>query len=81
MFFMLKRLRIYIILLISLLLILVGCPVYAIDDIDEALNIEEIDSILKSVDVEVKDTPNINSRHAVIYDRKTRKSFIWKKRK
>lgn len=75
---MLKRLTICLILL---MLIFGNIKVLAEDDIDEVLNLEEIDSILKSVVAEVNELPNINSRHAVVYDRKTRTEFYLAKKK
>ena len=38
-------------------------------------------SVIFANEYELDKTPSINSRHAVVYDRTSRKSIIWKKRK
>ena len=48
---------------------------------DDDLQIEEINTLVEDVTANVKEIPTINSRHAVIYDRTTRESTIWEKRK
>lgn len=54
--------------------------VFADDDFDEEFDFTQFDEFLQTVNGEVNKIPNINSRHAVIYDRTTRQSSIWKKR-
>lgn len=56
-------------------------PVYANTEADEIeLSKEELDEILETAS-NLEKTPTINSRHAIIYDRTSRRSYIWKKRK
>lgn len=45
------------------------------------LTLASLMNFYKMFGVEINKVPNINSRHAVIYDRATRKYIIWKKRK
>lgn len=71
------KLSIIWILLISFIMI----PVYANTDTEEtSLTKEELDQILETAS-SLEKAPNINSRHAVVYDRTSRSSIIWKKRK
>lgn len=54
---------------------------YADDEIEEAdITPEEIQEILE-VTAEANTVPSINSRYAVVFDRTSRKSIIWEKRK
>ena len=53
--------------------------VYADDELEDAVTEEEIEEILQTA-ADITDIPVINSRHAVIFDRTSRKSIIWKKR-
>ena len=48
---------------------------------NDELQIEEINSLVEDVGANIKEIPTINSRHAVVYDRTSRKSIIWEKRK
>lgn len=76
-----QKIRKIIILLLALSMLTFNSRVLADDDLEEDLGTNEIDDIIKSVTAETSETPVINSRHAVIYDRASRKSFVWKKRK
>ncbi len=56
-------------------------PVYADDEAsEESITEEEIEEILNA-STELDTIPTINSRNAVVYDRTSRRSFIWKGRK
>ena len=55
--------------------------VFAVQDPDEELGKEEFDEFLKLVTADAKKEPIINSRHAVIIERNSRKNTIWKKGK
>ena len=68
-----------IISLIIILMIITNISVFAYENPDEEMGIEELDDFLKTVGAEVKKEPNINSRHAVVYDRKTGKVLDLKK--
>ena len=66
---------------IAVFLITSNFTVFADDNIEEELDWSEIESEIKSANSEAKNMPVINSRHAVVIDRTSRKSFIWKKGK
>ena len=67
--------------IIAIIVISINCFVYADDEIEEtSITQEEINEILETA-VEADETPIINSRNAVIYDRTSRKNLIWKERK
>lgn len=69
----------FIIVFVSII-ILNNC-VYADDETEEsAITWEEIEEI-KETAADVNEIPQINSRNAVIYDRTSRSSYIWKRRK
>lgn len=51
--------------------------VFADDNIEEELEWSEIENEIRSASSEANEAPSINSRHAVVIDRTTRKSFIW----
>ena len=44
---------------------------------DDDLQTEEINNLVEDVEANIKEIPTINSRHAVIYDRNSRRSTIW----
>lgn len=74
-------LKILVMFCIIISILLSSISSFAIDNPDEEMGEEEFDNFLKTVGTDVKSEPSINSRHAVVYDRVTRKSFIWKKGK
>ncbi|MCI8621833.1 MAG: hypothetical protein HFJ50_09340 [Clostridia bacterium] len=47
------------------------------DNFDEEMEMQELGEYINTVGAEIEDIPKINSRHAVVIDRKTRKSVIW----
>lgn len=56
-------------------------PVYANTDTEEAeLTQEELNQILETAS-SLEKAPNINSRHAIIYDRVSRRNHIWEEGK
>lgn len=64
-----------------IILINIIIPVYADDESEEAsVTQEEIEEILEAT-TEASEIPTINSRNAIIYDRTSRYSDIWKRRK
>lgn len=71
----------YIIILIILFTIITNSITFAIESSDDNLKIDEINSLVEDVEANIKKTPIINSRHAVVYERTSRKNIIWKKRK
>ena len=74
-----KRIIISIVLFISLLQCVISS--YADDEIEEIdISKQEIEEIRETA-VDITKVPTINSRYAIIYDRTSRKSFIWKTRK
>jgi len=72
-----RKIRKIIILLLVLSTLTFNVKVSADDNLEEDLGTNEIDNIIKSVAAETSETPIINSRHAVIYDRASRKNIIW----
>lgn len=72
--------RIICIFLIAFI-IMPSVKVFADNDVEEELNAGEIEELVKTVVADTEKMPNINSRHAVIYDRSTRQSVVWEKRK
>lgn len=53
--------------------------VYADDEISEdSMSKKEIEDIIETT-TSINDIPNINSRHAIIYDRASRYCIIWKR--
>ena len=71
--------KILIIITIFILSVNVAIPVYADDEIEDIeMTTEEMQEILETT-VDITDIPIINSRNAVIYDRSSRKHFIWEK--
>ena len=69
--------RVFIILILFILTINLTFPIYADDEIEEnSISQEEIDEIIETA-TDITDIPSINSRYAVIYDRISRKDFIW----
>lgn len=71
----------YIIVLIILLANITSSITFAIESSDDNLKIDEINSLVEDVEANIKKTPIINSRHAVVYERTSRKNTIWQKRK
>jgi len=65
-------------ILIFILLLQFNAKTYADDELDE-INIseQEIEEIRETA-IDVTKIPTINSRYSIIYDRTSRKSFIWK---
>lgn len=55
--------------------------VYADDEIEEVdVTLEEMGEILEAA-TGIEKVPTINSRYAIIYDRTSRRSFVWETRK
>ena len=55
--------------------------VYADDEAEDYIfSKEELDEILETMTTP-EEIPSINSRHAIVYERTSRKNFVWKKRK
>lgn len=76
-----QKIKIIWILSIFIIVLSFTFSIYADDEIGEIdITKEEIEEILEASS-EVNDIPIINSRNAVIYDRISRRSAIWKKRK
>lgn len=69
--------RILIILISFILMMNLTLTIYADDELEEnSISQEEIDEIIETA-TDITDIPSINSRYAVIYDRTSRKDFIW----
>lgn len=76
-----QKLKGIIFLIIFITIINIAIPVFADDEIEETgITIQEIEEILEAT-TDIEEIPKINSRNAVIYERISRKSFIWKARK
>ena len=71
---MLKRI---LIVCISILTLLGNTMVFAEEYVEEELKEEEFGGVVQETLAEAPKLPNINSRHAIIYDRSTRKNIIW----
>ena len=80
-FLFMRKLMKIVYIFIAVFLITSNFTVFADDNIEEEIEWSEIDSAIKSASSEAKNMPVINSRHAVVIDRTSRKSFIRKKRK
>ncbi len=66
------------VIIICITIINLVIPVYADDEIEDiGITIEEIREILET-SADTTEVPLINSRNAVIFDRTSRKCFIWK---
>ncbi len=64
-----------------LLINFIAIPVYANTDTEEIeLTQEELNQILETA-TSLEKAPNINSRHAIVYDRVSRSDIIWEKGK
>ncbi len=73
--------KIFVIVILIILVNFTVNPIYANTEAEETdLSKEELDEILETAS-NLEKIPIINSRHAIIYDRISRKSYIWKKRK
>lgn len=76
-----KKYKIICILLVFIIIINLNFYVFADDEIDEmSITKDDIEQFVEA-DVNLIKAPTINSRKAVIYDRISRKNFIWKRRK
>ena len=65
-------------IIICITIINLVIPVYADDETEDiGITIEEIREILET-SADTTEVPLINSRNAVIFDRTSRKCFIWK---
>lgn len=65
-------------MIIYIVLLSFVIPIYADDEIEEIdISKQEIEEIRETA-VDVTKIPTINSRYAIIYDRTSRKNFIWK---
>ncbi len=76
-----QKIKKIIILLILIFILPFPTAVKAEDEIEEEFDFTGIGELLQSVTSEANKIPEINSRHAVIYDRATRQCTIWQKRK
>lgn len=69
------------ILMIIVIITFSSSIVYADDEIEESVfSLEELNEILETA-VSPEEIPNINSRHAIVYERTSRKNSVWEKRK
>lgn len=67
--------------MIFIIIITLSSTVFADDEIEEEFDFSQMNEFLQTVTSDVNKLPNINSRYAVIYDRKTRNGIIWEKGK
>ena len=76
-----RKIKKFLCFMIFVIIINFSSLVYADDESEEKnVTVEEIEYILETVS-EIEDIPTINSRNAVVYDRTSRSSNIWKRRK
>lgn len=76
-----QKLKIFWTIIVFILITNLFFPVYADDETEEiSITEEEIEEILETA-VDLSKAPSINSRNAVCYDRTSRGSIIWKRRK
>ena len=67
-------------LIIFILIIGIILPIYADDELDENnITEEELHEIVETA-TNTTNTPIINSRNAIIYDRTSRRNIIWERR-
>ena len=64
-----RKIKKYFIFIIFVILISFNNVVYADDEFDEEFDFAQIDEFLQTVNSEANKLPNINSRHAIVYDR------------
>lgn len=74
-----KKIKKFVIFIIFLSIISLQVHVFADDEFDEEFDFSGLNEFLQEVDSEVNSIPQINSRHAIVYDRATRRGVIWKK--
>lgn len=76
-----KKYKIAYILLIFTTIINLNFCVFADDELDEiSITADDIEQFI-TTDANLMKAPTINSRNAVVYDRISRKSYIWERRK
>ena len=69
--------KILILLILFILILNTSYTIYADDEIDESgISQEELQEILE-ISIDVTKIPSINSRHAIVYDRTSRRNTIW----
>ena len=64
-----RKIRNVILFIIFLSIVSVQMIVFADDEFDEEFDFNQLNEFLQDVDSEVNKIPQINSRHAVVYDR------------
>lgn len=70
-------------IIIFVLFLNIQFPIFADDNFEEEVKQDEINKIISEASLSIQtanteiEAPSINSRHAIVYDRTTRKSFIW----
>lgn len=75
-----RKIKTILIILLIIFINFTAIPVYANTEIEEnEITKEELDEIIETAS-NLEKVPNINARNAVIYDRTSRKNYIWKKR-
>lgn len=79
--FTMLKIRRTIIFLIIIIILSFPSIVRADEELDEEFDFTGMNEFLQSVTSEANKIPDINSRHAVVYDRATREHTIWQKRK
>lgn len=60
-------------------MLLLQKPIYADDHLEEEFEINDMNAIFQTVGAEIEDMPQINARHAVVYERTSRSNIVWKK--
>ncbi len=76
-----QKIKMIIGIIIFIIVLNIMNPIYADDELEEtSITLEEMEQIIEATS-NIEEIPIINSRNAVIYDRTSRKSIIWKTRK
>lgn len=64
-----QKIKKFILILICIIIISIPITVIGANEFEEEFDFTQFDEFLKTVGGEVNELPNINSRHAVVYDR------------
>ena len=74
-----RKIKMFLFIVAFVIIFSINYQVYADDETEETtITWEEIEEI-KEAAADIDEIPKINSRNAVIYDRTSRSSYIWKR--
>lgn len=74
-----RKIKMFLFIVAFVIIFSINYQVYADDETEETtITWEEIEEI-KEAAADIDEIPKINSRNAVIFDRSSRSSYIWKR--